>query len=173
MDPIKGDNVILPMIKVLSSADCHNMQIIGIGRERYRMYRDIISKHGRKVLGLLGDPGLEAVVGMKVNDVMFGNGEIVGISNSSSGSYSVGILFESMPAEKYSYTFTFDGRYMRWSQRTCYVTAMPEPEEPKGWAWFMDGRGEPGTFCHKITKSEAEKQFGERLIHWIPERKEL
>ena len=66
--------------------------------------------------------------------------------------------------------FNADGSWYAKDNRTCYVTAMPE--EQRGYAWVREKPPFSGAFTVAfITKSEAEKKFGERLIHWIPEDK--
>ena len=59
---------------------------------------------------------------------------------------------------------------MKLSNQQLLLAKMPE--EPKGYAWVREKPPFSGAFTVAfITKSEAEKKFGERLIHWIPEDK--
>ena len=41
--------------------------------------------------------------------------------------------------------------------------------EPLGWVWAWNEGGVPHTPGNKLTKEHAEKIYGERLIHWIPQ----
>lgn len=129
-------------------------------------------KNARKILGLLGDEGLEAEVGMKLWEPRVGYGEIKSVNWSSAG----------LPVSVYwdvgiHCCITADGKHSKAFNRTVYVVEMPEEE--KGWAVYWkamvgDGRGydEPCVFHEKVTEGVAENLFPTRLIHWIPERKE-
>jgi hypothetical protein len=140
-----------------------------IGEYFITIPRKIYEKHGRIVLGLLGGPGLEPQVGMKVWDAMMGDGEIVGV-DASVVEYNVHIQCTDTGEND---LWTTNGRFRRGYNRTLYVTAMPQeptPGEPKGWAWYRQiENGGPITHSVLKTKAEAETKFGDRLIHWIPQ----
>ena len=116
----------------------------------------------QEVLGLLGDEGLEPQVGMKVWDVVFGEGEIVQIEKNVSL-----YLVKIRTRNGYYRNVTHDGRLERDWNRTCYVTSIPEEE--RGWAVITTYHYYPFISAGLMTRKEAEDKYGDNFIHWIPE----
>ena len=165
MELKRGDKFIVPMIEVVDDREEFKQDVyIKVGDLKFAVPVDLFSEC-RKVLGLLGDPGLEAQVGMKVWCAVFGSGEIIKINCGKR--YPIMIMYGAIPKTIDSPCFTPDGKYLAWTQRTVYVTAMPE--EPKGWAWEMSDSIQSPLTRDTVTKKQAEEMFGDKLIHWIPE----
>jgi hypothetical protein len=157
MELQRGDKLLLPLVEVLNKADKNGDHRVFVeGRMGY-MHKFLLGG-GRKVLGLLGDEGLKAEVGMKVWDSTFGEGEIVDTENTPAFPIAVEFVSAGRPRACYS----------RSSERTLYVTERA-PKEPLGWAWVRGTVGEPFTAPLKMTESRANKNYGDRLIKWISE----
>ena len=161
MEIKKGDKLILEPVEVL---DVNNYEVyLTIGDSAPVCVLKEKLKHARKVLGLLGDEGLEPKVGMKVWCEAFGDGVIDRIDIATPTGLEIEVLFHG--DDEY---FTKDGVYQDGAGRSLYVTALPE--EPKGWAVFRPiNYPSPLVSTEDMTKEEAEEIYGERLIHWIPE----
>jgi hypothetical protein len=158
MELQKGDKLIPPIAKVVECFnDTSGVRLMFDGLA-FAIFGINELKNWRKVLGLVGDEGLEPEVGMKVWDSTFGEGEIVDT--------------EYTPAFPIAVEFVSAGRpracYSRSSERTLYVTERA-PKEPLGWAWVRGTVGEPFTAPLKMTESRANKNYGDRLIKWISE----
>ena len=162
MEIKKGDKLILEPVEVFDiiSEDEIYIRLKG-GEDPIGVTKQELT-HARKVLGLLGDEGLEAQVGMKVWDSMFGDGRIIEVNELTFNPYSVLIKFESDKG-----TFSRTGRWKPHLNRTCYVTAMPEEE--KGWAVWKLVDDNYGFAAGLTTKRDAENKFGYKLLSWIPE----
>jgi hypothetical protein len=160
MELQKGDKLIPPIAKVVECFnDTSGVRLMFDGLA-FAIFGINELKNWRKVLGLVGDEGLEPEVGMKVWDSTFGEGEIVDT--------------EYTPAFPIAVEFVSAGRpracYSRNSERTLYVTERA-PKEPLGWAWFMAERT-PYTYTEKLTYIQAQQLSHlrrQKLIHWIPE----
>jgi hypothetical protein len=116
-----------------------------------------------KVLGLVGDEGLEAEVGMEVYDEMWTLGRVINVSQEEDEPFPVKVDFFDADTEWFAADGTVEGA----TKRTLYVTKKPEK---LGWAWYRPtDRAMPTTHNWKLTRKQAEEKFGDRLIHWTPE----
>ena len=164
-----GDKFILPMALVVNDVGLRGyVAVKDTNSHTTTVVRVEFLKQGRKVLGLLGDEGLEPKVGMKIECSIFGEGEIVMVERDEVSKHPVSrVRFGRALNHNYNHKgkprgFTFSAK------RTLYVTELP-PEEPKGYAWVRNKDGLPYTALTEVTKKEAEENFGDDLIHWIPE----
>jgi hypothetical protein len=159
MELKKGDKLIFEPAKVVGAdipGGVVHVRFGGGKRTRYITPEEL--KHCVKVLGLLGDEGLEAEVGMEVYDSTFGHGKITVIWGTG-----IGVEFNGGGCEDY----IIDGKLFSDANRTLYVTKKPEK---LGWAWVREEPlNHPHTYTWRITREKAEELFGENLIHWIPE----
>jgi hypothetical protein len=150
-----GDKLIFEPAEVVEIVDEFvRVKFPGSSKTNSFIYSDM--PNYTKVLGLLGDEGLEAEVGMEVYDSTFGHGKITVIWGTG-----IGVEFNGGGCEDY----IIDGKLFSDANRTLYVTKKPEK---LGWAWVKDTDGLPYT-VYAITEFLAKLTFGDRLIHWTPE----
>ena len=168
MEIKKGDKFILPMVEVLDDMSGSVRVRCNDSRYAHILTSGLLLSHGRKVLGLLGDEGLEPKVGMKVECSIFGEGEIVMVERDEVSKHPVSrVRFGRALNHNYNHKGKPKG-FTSSAKRTLYVTELP-PEEPKGYAWVRNKDGLPYTALTEVTKKEAEENYGDDLIHWIPE----
>jgi hypothetical protein len=156
MELINGDILIFEPAEVVEiSGTWLRVQFPGTKTSTPFFYSDM--PNYIKVSGLVGDPDLEAEVGMEVYDSTFGHGKITVIWGTS-----IGVEFNDGGCEDYF----IDGKLFSDANRTLYVTK--KKPEKLGWAWVKDTDGLPYT-VYAITEFLAKLTFGDRLIHWTPE----
>jgi hypothetical protein len=157
----KGDKLKLPPIaEVLNVSDNTATLDFGSRDSRSDFFIRVI-KNWRKVLGLLGDEGLEPEVGMKVTDSTWGDGEIKYIDYHPA--FPVGVEF----AQAF-HCYARDGKWDSDANRTLYVTE--RASEPLGWAVYRPGDyPSPLISMDEITEEEARSKYGDNLLHWIPD----
>jgi hypothetical protein len=155
MELKKGDKLIFEPAEVIEvKGKFVRVQFPGTSKTNSFIYSEM--PNYIKVLGLVGDPGLEAEVGMEVYDSTFGHGKITVIWGTG-----IGVVFNS----GYNENYTSDGNRYLYAKRTLYVTK--KKPEKLGWAWVKDTDGLPYTVC-ATTEFLAKSTFGDQLIHWIP-----
>jgi hypothetical protein len=164
MELKKGDKLIFPIAEVQGSLGAINpvVRFEGFSNTNVFLEKEIES-HCIKVLGLVGDEGLEAEVGMEVSDEKWTLGRVINVSQEEDEPFPVKVDFFDADTE----WFTADGTVEGATKRTLYVTK--KKPEKLGWAVIRNLWNRPMVAEGKITAGDAEMKYQERLIHWIPE----
>jgi hypothetical protein len=165
MELEKGNKFIPPIAEVVHYNNDDSEVRLKFGEGTSAIFEMNELQGWRKVLGLVGDNGLKAEVGMKVTDLMWGDGEIINTRDNSS--FPIEVKFAV-----HHFYYTRDGKWDRDANRTLYVTERAS-KELRGWAVYWPKRDPKyPTIWHLnlLTKKEAQDKFKEDFIDWIPKR---